>query len=60
MNNWDWPFRRIDYLFVRCGVHGGPTLAINECERIFDRPVDGIWASDHYGLLADLEVRTRR
>lgn len=60
MNSWDWPFRRIDYLFVRCGVHGGPTLAIDKCERIFDQPVDGVWASDHYGLLADLVLPTGR
>ena len=52
--DWDWPFRRIDYLFVRCGEHGGPTLAISRCERIFDRPVEGVWASDHFGLVVDL------
>ncbi|MFC7550053.1 endonuclease/exonuclease/phosphatase family protein [Plantactinospora sp. GCM10030261] len=49
----DWPFRRIDYVMVRCGTHGGPTLRITGCERIFDRP--GAVASDHYGLVADLE-----
>jgi hypothetical protein len=54
MNAWDWPFRRVDYLLVGCGTHGGPTLAIRSCERVFDQPVDGIWASDHDGLLADL------
>jgi hypothetical protein len=26
------------------------------CERIFDQPVDGVWASDHFGVVADLEV----
>ncbi len=56
MNGWDWPFRRIDYLLVRCGTHGGPTLAIRSCERIFDQPVDGVWASDHFGLMADLSL----
>jgi endonuclease/exonuclease/phosphatase family metal-dependent hydrolase len=56
MVDWDWPFRRIDCLFVRCGEHGGPTLAIAACERIFDQPVDGVWASDHFGLVADLAV----
>jgi endonuclease/exonuclease/phosphatase family metal-dependent hydrolase len=56
MGDRDWPFRRIDYIFVRCGEHGGPTLEINACERIFDRPVGDVWASDHYGLSADLEV----
>jgi endonuclease/exonuclease/phosphatase family metal-dependent hydrolase len=50
----DWPFRRIDYILVRCGEHGGPMLAIRDCERIFDRPRGGVWASDHFGLVADL------
>lgn len=51
----DWPFRRIDHILVRCGEHGGPTLRVAGCERIFDRPRDGVWASDHFGLVADLE-----
>jgi endonuclease/exonuclease/phosphatase family metal-dependent hydrolase len=50
----DWPFRRIDYVLVRCGDHGGPTLRIERCERTFDRPIDGVWASDHFGVAVDL------
>ncbi len=50
----DWPFRRIDYIFVRFGEHGGNALDIIACERIFDEPVDSVWASDHFGLVADL------
>jgi len=50
----DWPFRRIDYVFVRCGEHEGPTLEIAACERIFDKPVGGVWASDHFGLSVEL------
>lgn len=50
----DWPFRRIDYIFVRFGAHGGSAFDILNCERIFDRAVNGTWASDHYGLVADL------
>jgi endonuclease/exonuclease/phosphatase family metal-dependent hydrolase len=46
--------RRIDYVFVRGGERG-PTLRIDACERIFDEPVGGVWASDHFGLVADLE-----
>ena len=49
--------RRIDYLLVRCGDHG-PTLRIADCRRVFDEPVDGVMASDHYGVLADLEATT--
>jgi endonuclease/exonuclease/phosphatase family metal-dependent hydrolase len=55
LSDWDWPFRRLDYVFVRCGEHGGPTLRVTACERVFDEPVDGVWASDHFGVVADLE-----
>lgn len=55
-SDWDWPFRRIDYILVRCGEHGGPTLAVTACERVFDEPAGGVWASDHFGLAADLTV----
>ncbi|WP_165964622.1 endonuclease/exonuclease/phosphatase family protein [Actinomadura sp. KC216] len=54
MADGDWPFGRIDYVLVRCGLHGGPTLAIRDCRRVFTRPVDGVQASDHYGVVADL------
>ena len=53
----DWPFRRIDYVLVRSGQNEGSTLAIDSCERIFDEPVNGVWASDHFGVCADLAVR---
>ena len=49
--------RRIDYIFVRADEHG-PTLQISSCELLFDQPVDGVWASDHFGLVADLEATT--
>ncbi len=55
----DWPFGRIDYVLVRCALHGGPTLGIRACERVFDQPIDGVWASDHFGLVADLEIPSR-
>ena len=47
--------RRIDYVMVRCGHHG-PTLEVASCERIFDEPVDGVWASDHFGVVADFRA----
>jgi endonuclease/exonuclease/phosphatase family metal-dependent hydrolase len=47
--------RRIDYIMVRCGVHG-PTLAVADCFLAFDEPADGVWATDHFGLVADLQV----
>lgn len=45
--------RRIDYIFVRT-TDSGPTYDVTGCERLFDRPVDGVWASDHFGVYADL------
>jgi endonuclease/exonuclease/phosphatase family metal-dependent hydrolase len=50
----DWPFRRADYIFVRFGEHGGHALDIAACARIFDEPVNGVWGSDHFGVVADL------
>ena len=54
----DWPFRRIDYIFVRCAEHAGSTLEIRRCELLFDEPVGGTWATDHIGVVADLAPRT--
>jgi endonuclease/exonuclease/phosphatase family metal-dependent hydrolase len=49
------PGRRIDYVLVRCNDHG-PTLEVRRCERLFDAPVDGVWASDHFGVGAVLAL----
>jgi endonuclease/exonuclease/phosphatase family metal-dependent hydrolase len=49
----DWPSHRLDYIMVRC-THDGPTLDIRSCRRIFDQPVGGVWATDHFGLVAEL------
>jgi len=51
------PGRRIDYILVRCNDHG-PTLDVASCRRIFDRVVNGVWASDHFGVTADLSAFT--
>jgi len=53
-----WPQergRRIDYLFVRC-VHHGPTLDVLDCRQIFSQPLDEVWASDHFGVVAELQI----
>lgn len=47
--------RKIDHILVRSGLHG-PTLKVTDCRRVLDEPVDGVWASDHYGVLADLAL----
>jgi endonuclease/exonuclease/phosphatase family metal-dependent hydrolase len=49
------PGRRIDHVLVRCDDHG-PVFHVAGCRRVFDQPVDGVWASDHFGLLADLTL----
>jgi endonuclease/exonuclease/phosphatase family metal-dependent hydrolase len=57
----NWPLelgRRIDYVMVHCGDHG-PTLDVAACERMFDKPIEGVWASDHFGVVADLAIPSR-
>jgi endonuclease/exonuclease/phosphatase family metal-dependent hydrolase len=56
----DWELetgRRIDYILIRCGHHG-PTLDVTSCRRLLDASVDGVWASDHFGVTADLSAFT--
>jgi hypothetical protein len=45
--------RRIDYILVRCGIHGAKPDVIDS-RRMFDQEVDGVWGRDHYGVVADL------
>jgi hypothetical protein len=47
--------RRIDHILVRCGDHG-PTLDVVACALVFNEPVGGVWASDHFGVVADLTL----
>jgi endonuclease/exonuclease/phosphatase family metal-dependent hydrolase len=48
-----WPDRRIDYILSAYPRRGGAGHPI-ECRLIGTEPVDGIFASDHFGLVADL------
>src|SRR5215213_5411656 len=51
--------RRMDYLLVRCEDSlYGPTLEVSSCGLAFDEPVDGVWGSDHFGVVADLSAQT--
>jgi endonuclease/exonuclease/phosphatase family metal-dependent hydrolase len=47
--------RRIDHVLVRADAHG-PSLQVLACERVLDHPIGGVWASDHFGVVADLAV----
>jgi endonuclease/exonuclease/phosphatase family metal-dependent hydrolase len=49
------PERRLDYVFS--GFHGRSGLGRPvECRVVADAPVDGVWPSDHYGVLAVLQT----
>ncbi len=50
--------RRIDYVMVR-GASFGPTLHARSAERFGVAGVDGVQASDHYGVVTELEVPPR-
>ncbi|MCU7727562.1 endonuclease/exonuclease/phosphatase family protein [Actinoplanes sp. KI2] len=51
--------RRIDYVLVRATRHG-PTLRVADCRQAFAEPDGEVWASDHFGVLADLEAHPYR
>jgi endonuclease/exonuclease/phosphatase family metal-dependent hydrolase len=52
------PSRRIDYIYVR-----GPDRQLRgeplEARVVFDRPRGEVWASDHYGVLAEIQAAPR-
>jgi endonuclease/exonuclease/phosphatase family metal-dependent hydrolase len=52
------PRMRIDYVFVGSSQteHLEGECRVQKAELAFDQPIDGIWPSDHYGVLVDLEV----
>jgi endonuclease/exonuclease/phosphatase family metal-dependent hydrolase len=45
--------RRIDHIMTRSGPYG-PPLDVADCHLVFDQPVEGVWPSDHFGVLAEL------
>ncbi len=45
--------RRIDYIMTRSGPHGA-LLDVADCRLVFTEAIDGLWASDHFGVLAEL------
>ena len=48
--------RRIDYVFLG-SFHDYPRFArIGACRIVLDTPVGRIWPSDHYGVLAEIDV----
>ena len=51
-----WPYQQIDHILVRCNRAGTTSFRVDACERVHTNPRDGVWASDHFGLAADLSV----
>ncbi|MFE0172198.1 endonuclease/exonuclease/phosphatase family protein [Streptomyces sp. NPDC059002] len=48
---------RFDYIFIGSPhAHPHAFAHVRDARLAFDKPVDGVWASDHYGVVADLEV----
>jgi endonuclease/exonuclease/phosphatase family metal-dependent hydrolase len=50
--------RRVDYVFVGSwDAHPKAICEVKSASLAFDQPLDGIWLSDHFGIVADLDVR---
>jgi endonuclease/exonuclease/phosphatase family metal-dependent hydrolase len=47
--------RRIDYVFVTAERKDGRGT-IHDCGVVFEQPEDGVFASDHFGVLADVQI----
>jgi endonuclease/exonuclease/phosphatase family metal-dependent hydrolase len=51
--------RRIDYILVGSWhAHPKAQCQVRAATLAFAEPVDGVWPSDHFGVVADLEVAT--
>jgi hypothetical protein len=48
------PDRRLDYVFSGFRGPGGAGRPV-DCRVVADEPVEGVWPSDHFGLLAVLQ-----
>ena len=47
--------KRIDYIWVRGRAGTGPGLPL-EARLVFDKPTNGVFASDHFGVVAKLKL----
>jgi endonuclease/exonuclease/phosphatase family metal-dependent hydrolase len=45
--------QRIDYILVGTDRSGIPSLRVDGCTLAFDQPAAGVWATDHFGIVAD-------
>ncbi len=51
-----WPYHQIDHVLVKTGRSGTSSFTVEACELVHTRPRDGVWASDHFGLVTDLRI----
>ena len=51
------PDHRTDYVFLQSG--GSTKLDTIRCRLFGDQPIDGMWLSDHFGVLADINVSSK-
>jgi endonuclease/exonuclease/phosphatase family metal-dependent hydrolase len=48
--------RRIDYIMLASmHDHPRPRTRFSDCRVVLDRPVDGVWPSDHFGVYAEID-----
>jgi endonuclease/exonuclease/phosphatase family metal-dependent hydrolase len=48
---------RFDYVFIGSwDAHPKAHARVTSAKLAFDQPIDGIWASDHFGLVVDIDV----
>jgi endonuclease/exonuclease/phosphatase family metal-dependent hydrolase len=48
---------RFDYILVGSwDFHPKARALIQSAMLVFNKPIDGLWASDHFGVVVDLEV----
>jgi endonuclease/exonuclease/phosphatase family metal-dependent hydrolase len=53
---WLEPDRRVDYVFVS-PMRGNGRGTVRDCRIVLDEPAeDGVWASDHFGLVAEVRL----
>jgi hypothetical protein len=49
--------RRVDYVFIGSWrAHSSAQCHVRTAALAFDQPTDGVWPSDHFGVLVDLEI----
>jgi endonuclease/exonuclease/phosphatase family metal-dependent hydrolase len=52
--------RRIDYILTGSwDAHPSATCRVERVALAFDQPDDDVWPSDHFGVVADLEIQAR-